>query len=291
MSQELLHYGLLLPAGVAGVLGGLLAVFFKPKEPKSQDWGGLAVCAGFLSSFYFLEGLPLWPEEEGWKWMFWGVALLAILQLFVPYRDQLRGLWTAMLALLGTALVYMILKPLDVVSMTSTQVRVISVGLGAGSALIWVFLRGSAHAKGLHDRSLAPALTLHACGLTALLLFAGSERLAALAGAMAAACGALMVISWIGLERQWMGGVGAAATLLTAGLGASALYYLEGVHVLQLALVGVPPLFFAWYARPGSTLVDAPVRGALWAVLAVLFPVGTAVAWAFLGGTRAFAPW
>jgi hypothetical protein len=151
----------------------------------------------------------------------------------------------------------------------------IRLGVSAGVLLVsWFNLELLASRVGL--RSLAPALLTVTGGAAGVFLVSGSMTCALLAGGLTALLGLVWVTSWfkseISLSR---GGVPVLVTVLGA-LAVNGQVY-SSTPVGSVLLIAVSPLA-AWLGQVGPARRFAAWQSALVSLVAVLVPVGAAIA-------------
>jgi hypothetical protein len=270
--------GILLPAVVA--LGALL-VAWRPlpeAEPEGgQGWGPpLALWLGYAAGHWALRGFPPFPPAESLDWLFW-LAWAAGAAGCLEAAGRSAG-WVrfATRALVSAAAVWLILR-----ARLQSSSGLASAGLVAatGCALLalWALLEGLAERR--PGSSLPLVLWTTAAASSVSLVLSGSVVLGQLAGALAAALGALVVVSWWRPAAARFRGAPAVAAVALGGLWISGAVYSELPLASALLLAAAPVA--AWEGEAPAVRRLKPWQATLARFLAALIPAAVAVAIAF----------
>ena len=209
-------WGVLLPAGVAGVV----LFFLGGRSPAAA--AALAVAAGYAAGCFALWGMPPFPPIDSGDWIFWlAIAAAGVAPLPLPPRARrLAG------AAIACGLSSLVLLPV-VRRNWSAPLGVAAVaGWSAAVLAFWWPLERLSIGAGA--RFAPVVLWVTAAGMSIALVAARSARLGQQAGMVAAALGAAAVLSWLP-ERVHLGrgSLGPYAVILTGLL-------MVGVHFAQL---------------------------------------------------------
>lgn len=272
------------------------------------------VLPGFLAAVFL--GALWWrrrgdgPGAAGPRWAMPVVIALAIFPAELLVRAALPALWPVAAAdrIPHVALVLMVLGIVESVAGGGLWAAFALRALGAGAAF-WITLgvripafwnpwQGALWIGGFAlltaavatlleriaraDRSPAVTVTLllSAGALPIVLLESGNAYLAQLAGGVAAALGAAMVVSvFIRPFTIASGGISAGVTLLAALLLCGHYYAPDGIPLVQTILVALTPLAVLMTLVPSYARMDRRKRcviAFLWAVLPAALAVGLA---------------
>jgi hypothetical protein len=251
---KMLMVSAVMPAILAGAALALAwRVWRRDGDGNRGAWGGaaglaLAYAAGHLG----LVGAPPFPPVEATQWLFW-LALLA--GLWGAMEDRLRLLARVRLGgrvILAIVLPVALARPLVTYSWGAGKGTLYVALLGiAVAALSWIVQRTAER----RDGALVPALLLVvATGSAGLLVMSGSALLGQLAGLLAAASGAALVLAFWRPRVSLAGGGVTVAVLLLSGLWITGFFYAE----MPLPSAILAPLSLA----AGAGLAQIPaVRG------------------------------
>ena len=264
--------GILAPAAVVGVFLLIAWGLASQASRRNQDAPGgaaaFALGAGALAGFVLLHGFQPKPTES-WLWMVWvypAVAILGALEARPALPLFARSLVRVLL--IGGALWLVLGKRLWP---ASGEIDFAKSGLYLGSALA-VSLLWSAVLPQLGAALGASAMWLASTAVSALLVFAGSVRLAGLAAGIAGGLGALIVACLLRPSARGMAGA-----ILPAVVMLSMLAFLS----LEFSHAAYPPWIFALVASAPLLGLCAPAARPFVRLALVAVPVLVAVGWGF----------
>jgi hypothetical protein len=235
--------------------------------------GALAVGIGILAGYVALFGVPSWPIREHWRRMVIVIAASALVAAAASWRRLPRGLDAAVGVLLSAGLAGLIVPAFAELEETRTAWRV---GVGATLAATWILSRLTR--GGESDRPFIPllCLVLAAVASAIVLVQAGNARLAQVAGAMAAAAGALTAAAlWRPAYVSRRAAQPSAALPLVGLIFLGRFYDSAGLPIASFALAAAAPLSIgiADMLPLGSNRWRAAVR-----IVAVVILAGAAIA-------------
>jgi hypothetical protein len=233
----LILYGVVLPAAVAALI---VAPF---RFPCARFLGATAIASGFVAAFFAL-GFAEHRPQEGWPWLALAAALVGGLPMPIVVRA---------LAYVGVAafVSYRVIPP-----------RLFdSEEWGPWRVHYYAAIAGSVFVLGVMS-PLARRVTLFAwaflvAGGAGVLFWADIATFAQMAGALAAALGAVAIVDRNG--KTAAGAIAVAAVLHPALLAAGCFNHFSDVPTWVFAVAGIAPLAgFALFALP---FAKAPGRG------------------------------
>jgi hypothetical protein len=243
----------LVPAAIAGAVL-LLASWFSPGRWRDGlTAAGLAAawCAGVMATVRW----PQWPPMQAADGQFYGVVTVGVLALVSPWWKQpLRGRWLAGLVLASLFFVLLLHRlwhppmllwgPLLMgggVLLSAVAIE----RVGRYNQAAWTFF----------------ALTVYAVMVSTALMLGGSATLGHKAGLLAAACGAMCVVSVVWRRQLCLAQTGLVAAVLLGGLLAQSVFLSEMPRpaALLLAMAWWPAAVASWLLRHGSGQVRAVI--------------------------------
>jgi len=247
--------GVLLPAVISGLV---LALGWRiwSREPRGSGAyaGALAIALAYLAAFAAIVGSPasLLPGSErtpsGLDWLFWLVALFA---LGFAFEARCPRRWIVVpRAVAGALLVEGVLRNTFRREWSGLTDVAWLLGLVALLLVPWWSLERLARKR--PGASAPLVLWASAASLAGVAGLSGSVKLAQLSGAVAAALGAAVVLSWWRPRVSLSGGGVAVALLVLFGLGLNAHFYsyTTATDVLLLAAGPVMPLLMSLPGLP-----------------------------------------
>lgn len=258
----------LVPVAVAGGWRLMVGWFSPGRWRDGLTAAGLAVawCAGMVVTVRW----PQWPPLQAADWQFYGVVLAGALALVSPWWKQpLGGRWIAALVLASLFFVLLLHRlwhpPMllwgpvllgGVVLLNAFAIE----RVGRYIQATWTFF----------------VLTVFAVMVSTSLMLGGSAVLGHAAGLLAAACGAMWVVSAIWRRQLGLAQTGFVSSILLGGLLAQGVL-LSGMPrsaAWLLALAWWPSAVAAWLLRHGTGQVRAII-----VTLLVLAPCIAALVW------------
>lgn len=243
----------LVPATIAGAVL-LLASWFSPGRWRDGlTAGGLAAawCAGVMATVRW----PQWPPMQAADGQFYGVVTVGVLALVSPWWKQpLRGRWLAGLVLASLFFVLLLHRLWHPPMLLWGPVL-----LGGGVLLSAVAVERVG--RYIQATWTFFALTTYAVLVITALMLGGSAVLGHAAGLLAAACGALWVVSWVWRRQLGLAQTGFVVSILLGGLLAQSVFLSEMPRhaALLLAMAWWPAAFVSWLLRHGSGQVRATI--------------------------------
>jgi hypothetical protein len=269
--------GMGLSAVTAIVVTAVAALFARR---SGRSWGvplglGLGYALGHAAVYGWLPpNRPPFPPFEVFDWLPWlalAAMLLGFFEVLAPTPAWAR--WENRLLLTAVA-VWVLLGPL-VGGMWADwgQATPWLAGIGLGIVILWAVVESHAARLG---RSLILPLIVLAGGTSAAMLLGHSLKLAELSAVLAASLGACWIVAfgWPALTLA-RGGVPVFVAVL-AGLLLCGHFYSE-LPAAPAVLLAAAPLTL-WIDRIGPLRRLRPWQAALVRVVAVLVPVGAAIA-------------
>jgi hypothetical protein len=266
-------YGALIPAVVTAALL-VVPLWLRPElaEPTVRRLGALATAAGFVAGCFALGLVPLRPGPEAWHWLPW-LALVAAAVTGAPLPGLLRAvLWLGVAALAAWWLVPATLfEDKEWAPLRERCYLAVAGGVLALGLLVPLARR--------RPGPLVPLLWALAVGAGAFVLErSANAKLAQLAGALAAALGAVTLAAVLAPWRPVAHGAVAVAAALLPGFMAEGKFYTFGeVPLTSFVLAAVAPLGLLVAELPGLRSLPARGQSAV-RTLAVLVPLAVAVA-------------
>ena len=275
--------GVVPPALIAALV---LLVAWRPwqRTPvENAGWGptvacGLAVLAGYLA----IEGRPQFPPPEKWQWILYlGLAAMGLgLVDLIGQAARWRPRWTRGLAgpLAAAAALLMLRHP-------SPEAQPLwKAGLGLAVLLSWAALEPLARRR--PGASIPLALLLSLAGAGAVIVLSGNAKLAGLAGALAAAMGAAVVVAWWQPRLSLAHGAVVVVVVVLSGLlFLGQAYTYSSVPVVSFLLPIVAPAA-AWIVEVPALRGMGAARALLLRAGAVLVVVAVAVGLALYASLR-----
>jgi hypothetical protein len=229
MYELMIILGVLCPALAAGIIGLW----------NSRHAGAVALGLGFIAGFIVIKGVPPVIPTEASQWL----PIAAVLFLLLEISGVFKGAGSVKQWLLRTLLLLIIYV---VMLLPAFQYDWEPLGglLRVAAAVVLTLLFWAGIQRDMKQQELRPALLrlwLVAVGGSLLLVFAGSVVLAQLAGAMAAAVAALLIVVWWRGYTAMAASIPAVFTVLFGGLFVIAWYFAE-LPVLTAGLLAVAPM-------------------------------------------------
>jgi hypothetical protein len=275
--------GVLFPALLSGVVLAVGWRVWQRETTVSGSWtGAAAITVAFLAAFAVIEGTPVGvlPGGErtpsGLDWLFWIALGLGVLFTFEERWSRrsvhlLRGL-------AGVILIEGVLRNTFARSWEGVTGVAWLAGLLAILLVSWWGAEALAHRR----RGISSPLSLWATAATlaAVAGLSGSAKLAQLAGAVAAALGAAVVIGWWRPRFSFAGGAVSMTLLLLFGLALNAHFYsyTTGTDALLLA---AGPLMPMCMVLPGLKRLQGP-KAVVATLLLTMLPLSIALIRALL---------
>lgn len=274
--------GVLLPAAVAGVVMAIAwRAWSRSGAPIAGGrWGGAAGFAlAFLAGYVGILGRPPLKPVESTHWLFYLVAvagLAGVVHSLLP--DRIPKIIRAILPVLITAaLVALTVKPMIQYSWTTGQAAAWIAGLSAMTLALWAAM--AALAERLPGPALPAAWTIAAAGLATVIGISGSASYGQLAGTLASALGAAMVLASWKPDLSLARGAVAPMAVIYAGLLINGYFYANAGEFRSAWMVLAP-------LAAGVCLIPRVARMASWksaligaaaTTLAILPPIIVAV--------------
>ncbi len=199
---------------------------------------GAAYLAGHLATF----GMPSWPPRESTQWIFFLALAGLLLGLLQAWKPSMR--FTGILFLSLAVPIVLLRSPMLHLWPASRSILIIF-GIGALIGGLWFSLRNRALA--MHGGTLPATWMMVSAGTALTMQFSGAASFAQLSGALAAACGVLMVEGFLKPKLDSRTAVPVLLTLWSS-LWICGWYYIEAPPTSILALVA------------GSLVVWLPVQ-------------------------------
>jgi len=261
---------LLIPAILAGVL---LLVSWRAWRRKSVHarghWGGaLAFAGAYLVAHVLLLSWPAMPPEQSAEWQAWIAVALAVIGVTQRgWGDRWYAAWPIRIAV-SAALCYALLqRPIENI-WGRNEIFAWLGGLTLFLTAVWFSTERIASFRG----GASLPLSLWAwCALSAgTFTIAGSGVLGQLAGALAAACGAAVVLAWWAPGIRLSGGALTALVPLFFGLVLRSHFFGELTIWSAALLAGAP--FALWFGEQRKFHFNRPWKSALVRTAAVAVP-------------------
>lgn len=224
-----------------GVTGALLLIFADRTSGRLADIKvAIAMAAGFLSGYVSLFGFPGLPPETGWEVPPYLAIFAPLAGAAVTKAGGFAGLLTGMI-LSGLA-IFFVLEPLLPQAIPWLTAVLWSIAVGEFLVVQWWGLRPIGRRAPI---AILESLAVTALGISAVLMLAGSARLAQMAGLLAAAFGAIVLFSWWRGKLVLSHASLAWSAILCGGLLANGYFYTEDVPLVSVFILLVAPLA-AW---------------------------------------------
>ena len=241
--KDILIWVIALPVGVA-LVAVLLAHLPLRRDRATQPWGpALAIAGGFAAAFVGLRGGALFPPRDAQTWLVYlgGASVLVAIAATVTAKSRWRwGVVVASVALIAATVWFLGRTQIPILGWRDFLWRMAVI---AGCMVVWWFLvdRLAARSKG----PAVPLVLMITASVAALALVnAHSLFLGQLAGACAAALGAIMVAGlWFKNLTIARGGVLSLTVVLLGVVLAG--HYFADLSMLDLILLAAAPLA-AW---------------------------------------------
>ncbi|HEC18898.1 MAG TPA: hypothetical protein ENI97_06090 [Gammaproteobacteria bacterium] len=267
--QTLLDNPAFQAAGAPFVSTLLLALVLRRFWPAGM---GLAITAGFLLAAALIAGLNLQPLTSTRKIILSSVVL-PLLVLVMGFFPRMRGadLWRWLPTVLLTAAAMWILWPVlqrqegGAVILAATPVLLYTVVLSAG----FVALASRQAPVDQAFNSVAAALLTLGLASGAVSLIAASALYSQLAFAVAASCGAMIVVGMLGSKGHWDACALHAASMPVILLAGAATVYAQLPELVLLCLALVPLFVVLPLPRPSRPWPQLIVM-CLWSAVPVL---------------------
>ncbi len=254
----------LLAAAVAAAAAAAVFLLSRLRGRGGGAAAGPSLATGFLAGYLVVAGIPAGPPAETWQWLLpiaAAAAVLASAEGFASGRAPLLR-WAPRLAVAFLAA--------RVTLLPGDRTPPALAGAVLGIAALGGALEGGAAREG--PRSLLAIVLATAAATAASLGVSGSMLLGQLAGGLAAAAGACLLLSW-----RFPPAVGAVPAFAAAVLGG---LLLNGVELTEMprpaALLLAAAPFGAWLPLPASW--SGSRRAALARIGAVVLLAGTGAA-------------
>jgi hypothetical protein len=270
----------LLPAFLAGFF---LLVAWRPWRREATRWGSWieppALGAAFVAGQVSLVGWPPFPPIESTHGLFYlalAAAGVGAIESLSTAPSLLRGALRALLAFGAPAL---LLRSRLRGSWTPFEGAAWIGILGASILAFHAAVRAAA--RRLTGPSRAALLFVPVAAASGVLVLYGSALLSQLAGALASALGAGLVLSWLNPAVSFRRGSTTVVAILLGSLLTNGVFYAE-VTVPAAALIGLSPLacLLALRAARLRNLAPRPTALAVGAVLGI--PCAAAIGLALL---------
>jgi hypothetical protein len=251
--QEILIWVIAVPVAIS-LVAMLVAHIPLKRDRATQPWGpALALAGAFAAAFAGLRGRPAFPPRDAQTWLVYLAAISVLIAIAATVAGPKRWRWAIMLVsiLLIGATVWLLARsqiPLFGWRRFLMRAAVIAVGM-----VVWWLLMDRLAARPKAAAAALPLILTITASVAALTLVnAHSVFLGQLAGASAAALGAMTVA---GLRfRKFSLARGGVLTLTIVLLGVIlAGHFFADLSRLDLILLGVAPLA-AW-------LGELPMKG------------------------------
>lgn len=241
--QEILVWVIAVPVAVSLIATLLAHVPFK-RERATQPWGpALAIAGAFAAAFVGLRGKPNLPPRDAQTWLVYLGAASVLIAVAATVTAKSRWRWgvvIASVALIAATVWFIGRTQIPIIGWRDFLVRMAVI---AGCMVVWWLLvdRLAARTKG----PAVPLVLMTTASVAALALVnAHSVFLGQLAGASAAALGAIMVLSlWFRKLSIAHGGVLTLAVVLLGVILAG--HFFADLSMLDLILLAAAPLA-AW---------------------------------------------
>jgi hypothetical protein len=240
--KEIIIWVIAVPVAIALVVM-LLSHLPHSRQSATQPWGpSLAIAVAFVAAYAGLRGRPPFPPRDAQTWLLYlgGVSvLLAIAATLVTKTPWRVLLLIASIALIAASVWFTLRSRIPIIGW---QKYVIGMALVAAGIAGWWWLvdRLAARTNG----PAVPLVLMLTCSVAALALVNGdSVLLGQLAGAVAAALGAIMVAALY--FKKLSVARGAVLTLAVVFFGVLLIGYIYGVSRLDIGLLAIAPLT-AW---------------------------------------------
>ncbi len=233
MLNDIIVYGAVLPVVLAGV--ALVVAWRRRVSPRSATWGGaVGFAAAFAATQFGLVGRVSLPPSEAWQWTVWLVfaaMAVGIVQSVVECPAWLT--W-------GLRLVVTLFAALLAVPLFHEHVTEARLATAAAVLLLWTVLDWLG--ERLRGATLPLALLVTAIAAAVVLERSANAKLAQLAGAIAAACGAALLVGiWRPQLSLARGAAGVFAVAIPALL-VNGQATTETVPVFAFVLAGLAPV-------------------------------------------------
>jgi len=271
MLRDLIVYGAVLPVLLAAA--ALVMAWRRRAAPRSATWGGaVGFAAAFAGTQFGLVGRVSLPPSEAWQWTIWLVfaaMVVGIVQSVVECPAWLT--W-------GLRLVVTLFTALLVVPLFHENVTAARVGVAAAVLLLWSVLDWLG--ERLRGAALPLALLVSAIAAAVVLERSANAKLSHLAGAVAAACGAALLIGIWRPQLSLARGAAAVIAVAIPALLVNGQATTEEVPMLAFGLAALAPLGVALAAAADLRRLSS-WRQAATALIGVIVPAGIAVGAAF----------
>lgn len=282
-----LYAPILLPAVLAGLcLLVAWRMWRRRNLAKDGHWGGAAAIAlGYFSGHLALVSWPAFPPAKAVDWL----AYLAIVAGFTGiaqryWAKRWYSAWPVRL-LLSALFAVLILRGYLEHTWARTEGILWIAGLVLAMSALWDTL------ERLASKRTGASLPLSLCMLCACaagaLGMSGSALLGQLMGALAAACGAAVVLAWWAPGLSLKSGTMAAFVPIYSGLLIQAYFYSE-LPVLSAVLLYAAP-YVLWYGERRNIYFMKPTKAAVVRLMLVGVPLAIALwlAYAVMANTPA----
>ncbi len=279
MLSAVIFWGLLLPAGAAGLI---LLLGWRPwkralePDAAAAAAGPLALGGAWLAAQIAIVGVAL-PPVQASDWLAVLVAAAVLGGLVEALRRPpawMRWSWRAALSL---ALPALLALPLWRSSWSSLEALAVIGAAAIGVFGAWSLLEAQARRRA--GAAMPLLLAVLAGGSALVLALSGSASLGQLGGALAAAVGAALVIALLQPRLSLAHGAIGPLVIALAGLWLNGTFYAD-VPIGSLVLLFVAP-WLALVGRLGRVQRLAAWQSALVRAGAVLLPLALAAAWAY----------
>lgn len=280
---------ILIPAIIAGVFLLVSWRAWRRKSPYSRGhWGGaLAFAGAYFAAHVLLLSWPAFPPEQSAEWHAWiALALGAVGVAQRWWGDRWFMTWPVRIAVAGGVCFALLQSPLEH-TWGRTEGIAWMAGLTVLLVAVWYSLERIAGFRG--GASLPLSLWAWCAIGAAAFTVAGSGALGQLGGALAAACGAAVVLSWWAPGIKLSGGAMTALVPLFYGLVLRSHFFGE-LTIWSAALLAAAP-FALWFGEQRKFHFTRPWKAALVRMVAIAVPALIALgieAWLKSGGESAY---
>ena len=195
MLQNMLIIGVLMPAVISLIL---LLMFWRGQSPD-RHWRplwvpALALYLAFLTSWYFLKGLPSWPVTDSAGWLPWLAGAGALLGSFIAIRKLPPATVMPLRVFMSVTTVWLATQSLQSNAWKGQSWLWIA-GLSLLMFIIWISWEDLARR---HEGPMLPLLlTINFTALAFAALLGESASISQSAGIICAALGAMVIVGLI----------------------------------------------------------------------------------------------
>lgn len=272
MFWDLLLYGAIIPGCATGCFALIFAQWSRAAGHETTS-AAAAVGGGFAVAFAAYFGMDGLLAPQSWQWIFWASAAAIPIGFFRGRLSQFSVL-VVYCAVAAMLLLLPMIAKLVPHELATQQVWLWSAWLAVSFAVLTLLFELSA--RSYSARVLAPVWVVYAAGLAGLFFELASARLGQMGGFVAAAFGALMVLSWLQPQRAWLKGGSVVFILVFGQLAANAYFFGYDVQGLPLILAALPAALLAAAAHWEWFPKSKPLAAIAGLILLVLLPLALA---------------